>query len=66
MNDGYILVQDPGVLGVAAEGLRIPFTAIDRVLPGERVVLTCTRDQVRLHFGRRGLEIDEHAKVTPF
>lgn len=63
---GYLMVQDGGVLGIGAAGLRIPFDIVQEVVAGERVVLSLPRDEVRLRFGSGpSLDIDEHAPITP-
>jgi hypothetical protein len=64
---GYIIVEDRGVLGVGAGGLRIPFDAVLDVMPGRRVTLDCTREQARNRYGPGpSLDIDENAPVTPY
>jgi hypothetical protein len=64
---GYIMVEDKGVLGVGAGGLRIPFDAILDVMPGRRITLDCTRRQAHERYGPGpSLEIDESAPLTPF
>lgn len=64
---GYIMVEDRGVMGVGAGGLRIPTDAVLDVMPGRRVTLDCTREQARNRYGPGpSLDIDENAPVTPF
>lgn len=64
---GYIMVEDRGVLGVGAGGLRIPLDAVLDVIPGRRVTLDCTREQAHQRYGPGpSLDIDENADVTPF
>ena len=64
---GLILVQDDGALGVDARGLRVPLSGVLDVVPGERIVLDCTRDQAAMRYGSGpSLDIDENADVTPF
>jgi hypothetical protein len=62
----YLLVQDPGVLGVTAAGLHIPLSAGRDASTEGRVMLDCPREEAHLRYGRRALTIDESADVTPF
>ena len=66
-HEGYIQVQDQGTLGVGARGLRVPFSGVVSVAPGESITLDCTREQAGDHYGSgASLDIDEDADVTPF
>ena len=67
-SEAYLLVQDEGVLGVGATGLRVPFSAVTDVVPGERITLDCRRADAAMRYGpgRPSLDIDEDADVTPY
>ncbi|MGD9893148.1 MAG: hypothetical protein AB7R89_34630 [Dehalococcoidia bacterium] len=63
---GAIEVEDRGVMGIGAGGLRIPFSAVLDVMPGRRVTLDCTRRQAHERYGPGpSMRIDENAPVTP-
>lgn len=63
---GYFYVEDPGVLGIGATGLCVPFSAVREVTPGRGVVLAIGKDECRTRYGEGpSLEIDENASITP-
>ena len=63
---GHLIVQDPGVLGVGARGLRVPLDAVQEV-SGGRVTLAVTKLEAVNRFGPGpSLDIDENAPVVPF
>lgn len=63
---GYFTVQDPGVLGLNARVLHIPFDAASEVVDG-RLMLAISRDEAGLRYGGgASLENDEKAEYTLF
>lgn len=41
----YLVAGEGGFLGIGEHDLYIPFEAVDTVVPGESVTVTCTRDE---------------------
>jgi hypothetical protein len=66
LRPGAFSVEDPGVLGVGARVLHIPFDAV-AALSGDGVTLAITLDEAERRYGPGpSLEIDPNAPVTPF
>ncbi|HZU14187.1 MAG TPA: hypothetical protein VFB58_15210 [Chloroflexota bacterium] len=49
----YMRVDHGGVLGFGVESLYIPFTAVEQVVPGDRVVIRCRRDEAADLYGQK-------------
>lgn len=47
---GYFEVDQGGILGIGAKHLYVPFSAVQNVVPGDRVVLNCIKDQADASF----------------
>ncbi|MBV9280047.1 MAG: hypothetical protein JOZ41_08205 [Chloroflexi bacterium] len=47
----YFEVDHGGFLGIGAKALYVPFSAVQEVVPGDRVVLSCTREECESRFG---------------
>lgn len=66
LTGGYFTVQDPGVLGINARFLRIPFDAPAEVVDG-RLMLAISRDEAGLRYGGGpSLDNDGKAEYTLF
>ncbi|MBV9281638.1 MAG: hypothetical protein JOZ41_16280 [Chloroflexi bacterium] len=50
---GLIVVAHGGFLGVGAQHLYVPFDAVADVAPGDRAILTCTREECGRRYGRK-------------
>jgi hypothetical protein len=48
---GYFEVDHGGFLGIGAKALYVPYSAVQQVIPGDRVVLNCTKDECIGNFG---------------
>jgi len=56
---GVIMIEDAGVFGVGAGALHVPFSAVFEVVPGQRIVLECTRAEAEARYGNGpGLDLD--------
>lgn len=44
-SEGYLQVNEGGFLGIGETRLYIPFGAVEEVIPGESVTVSCTKEQ---------------------
>lgn len=49
--DQYFKVEQGGILGFGAKSLYIPFSAVQNVVAGDRVILNCTKDECDARYG---------------
>ncbi len=56
---GYFKVEQGGVLGFGAKALYIPFGAVQSVVPGDRVVLSGTKEECDSMYGQRPESLGE-------
>jgi len=63
---GTFSVEDPGVLGVGARVLHIPFADVTEA-SGGRIVLAVSREEAARRYGPGpSLDLDENARVLPY
>jgi hypothetical protein len=51
---GYLKVNQGGFLGIGAKELYVPLSAVQNVIPGDRVVLNCTKDEASTMYAQPG------------
>lgn len=62
----FLVVEDPGTLGVMAGGMRIPISAVRMVEPGLGAIVDCSAAEARERWKHLGLDLDETADVLPY